>query len=231
MRFTFTKLLVGTSLLLLIGITAAITWVGKVYLFDLPNYQAYVVNMYKDSRLVGHSFPVVSIQTVESDTVYTEFAGTKGGIVLLFDPSACQPCLKLALKGLQHIYDNLEDPIQLPIYAISNTALHQVSQYRRVLKLKYDIGIPREIEEIDYFFERTPIIFLIDSHNTIIQCHHPIYNKDQFTILFFRELIFNHLPALRVNIEGFAESPLNNLVGLSLSEVIEGHHYAFDDPF
>jgi len=42
--------------------------------------------------------------------------------------------------------------------------------------------------------------------------------------------MFNHLPALQVNIEGFAESPLKELVGASLLDVIKGQH-SFDDPF
>lgn len=227
---TLTKLLAVTSLLLLIGFTVTVTWIGKIYLFDLPNYQTYVVSTYQDNQLVGHSFPVVPIHTVRGDTVHTDFSGTRAGLVLLFDPFSCQPCLELVLKALHHIHDNLRDSTQLTIYAISNTALSQISQYRRAFKLKYQLGIPIQTEGMNHFFERTPMIFLIDSHNTILQCHRPIYNKDQFTTLFFEELVFNHLPALQVNIEGFAESPLRKLVGLTLLDVIKGQH-TFDDPF
>lgn len=226
-----TKLLVATSLLLLIGITVSIAWIGKIYFFDLPDYEAYVVNTYKTNQRVGRSFPAIPVQTAHGDTVYTDFTGTKGSIVLLFDPFAsCQPCLQLVLKTLQHLYGNLEYPNQLPIYAISNAVLSEVSPYWRALNLKYPLGIPIQSEEMDDLFEWTPIIFLIDSNNTIIQCHHPLFEKEQFTTLFFYELVFNYLPALKVNTKGFEDSPLNVLHGVSLLEVIKGHH-TFESPF
>ncbi|MCE2439828.1 MAG: hypothetical protein J4F39_10445 [Candidatus Latescibacteria bacterium] len=83
---------------------------------------------------------------------------------------------------------------------------------------------------MDYLFERTPVIFLVDEHNRIIQCHHPVYKREQFTALFLEELIFSRLPALNVNPTGFADSPLRQLQDLSLLEVIEGR-IPYDDPF
>jgi len=159
MKTSKKNLLAITSLLLLIGITFTVAWIGKIYLFDLPNYQMYVVSSYKDNQLVGHSFPVVPVHTVCGDTVHTDFSSTRAGLVLLFAPSSCQPCLELVLKALQHIHDNLKYPTQLTIYAISNTELSQISQYRRAFKLRYQIGTPTQIEGMDHFFKRTPIIF------------------------------------------------------------------------
>ncbi len=232
MQSKITKLLAATNLLLLLGLAATIAWIGKIYLFDLPNYQSsyvpYVVNIYKSGQLIGHSFPIVSTETVGGDTVRTDFSEKNGGIVLVFDPFSCQPCLQLVLKGLQHIYDNLEDPTQLPIYAISKSPLNALSQYRRAFKLKYQLGIPIQGEDMDHLFQRTPVVFLVDSHNTILQCHYPLYKKEQFSALFFQELAFNYLSALKVNTSGFADSPLKKLRGVSLLEIIKGQHTVED---
>ena len=225
-----TKVLGLTSLLLLIGITASFVWIGKIHLFDLPNYQTYVVNTYKGNQLVGHTFPVVPIRTVSGDTVATDFSTSKVGLVLLFDPFSCQPCLELVLKALQHMHDNLQDPVEVSIYAISNTALSQMSQYRRAFKLRYQLGIPVQGENMDHLFQRTPAVFLVDSCNRILQCHHPLYGKEQFTALYFEELIFNHLPAFNVDIAGFSDSPLMKLRGQTLLDVIRGRH-AMDGAF
>ena len=231
MHSTFLKFLSVLSILLLIGLTSVITfWVIKLYLFDVPDYQAYVANTYKSNQLIGRPFPSILIQTERGDTLRTDFADRKGGLVLLFDPSGCQPCLQHVIKALKHIHDKLKDPPQLPIYAIStDLPLGGLSQYRRAFKLKYQMGIPIQSDDLpDVFLKRTPVVFLINSHNTIVQCHHPLFQKDQFTILFFSELVFNHLSSLQINIDGFDDSPLKQLVGVSLLDVVRGH-YSFDD--
>ena len=219
-----TKILGLTCLLLLIGITASVVWITKAYLFDLPNYQIFVENTYKGNQLVGHTFPAVSIHTAQGDTVLSDFSASKVGLVLLFDPYSCQPCLELVLKILQHVHDKLQDPVEVSIYAISNTTISQMSQYGRAFKLRYNLGIPLHGGNLDRLFKRTPAVYLVDSNNRILQCHHPLYKKEHFTALFFEELVFNHLPALNVNTSEFSESPLKKLQGLSLLDVIEGHH-------
>lgn len=225
------KLLVLSNILLLIGIIVAVAWTAQVYFLDVPDYQAYIVNSFKDGQFVGNSFPALSIHTVRGDTLRSDFSMTKVGVVFVFDEFSCKPCLELVLNRLQHIYDNLEDPVQMPIYVVSNSDLRTLSQYRRAFGLKYRLGIPIQVGDVyhDHIFERTPMVYLIDSNNRILQCHHPLYGREQFTELFFSELVFNYLQNLKFNTTGFKDSPLENLYGKSLIEIILGQHAVKDE--
>jgi hypothetical protein len=207
-------------------------WIGKLYFLDIKNNQTFLLNVYRSTMLVGHRFPVASVQTAHGDTVRTDFSGTMGGLVVLFDPTACQPCLELVLNGLQHIKNNLTDASQLPVYAIAKSVpLERLWQLRRAFRLDYPLGIVAQDDILlDTFFKKTPLVLLIDEHNTILQCHYPIYGKEQFSAIFFTRLVFNHLPPLKVNIEAFKNSPLNALRHVPLLDVAQGH-YTSDDPF
>ena len=234
-RLTSAQLLGITSVLLLIGITVSVAWIGKLYLFDLANNQTnktFLLNIYNSTKKIGQHFPVVSVQTDRGDTVYTDFSEKKGGLVLLFDPKSCQPCLELVLNGLQHIRDNLVDPTEFSIYALpKGIYLEQLWQYKRAFQLDYQFGIIKEDDtSLDEFLKQTPLILLIDEHNTILQCHYPIYGKEQFSIIFFTKLVFGHFPPLGISTEGFEDSPLAQLKDASLLEIVEGHHIP-DDPF
>lgn len=234
-RITFAQFLGITSVLLLISVTVSVAWIGKLYLFDLKNNQTnktFLINIYNSSKMVGQHFPVVSIQTDRGDTVYTDFSEKKGGLVLLFDPTSCQPCLELVLNGLQHIRDSLVDPTEFPIYALSKGIyLDQLWQYKRAFRLDYQFGkIKEDDTSLDEFLEQTPRILLINEHNTVLQCHHPIYEREQFSVIFFTKLVSRHFPPLGISTEGFEDSPLAQLKDASLLEVIEGHHIP-DDPF
>lgn len=232
MPFRIVLSLAATSLLMIMGLAVSAFWMWKVDWSDRSNYQTYVVNTYESSLLLGHPFPILPILTTKNDTVYTDFGGKKAGIVLLFTPSSCQPCLEWILKALGHINTSLKDPSQLPIYAITNSDPGHFlsSQYRRAFKLDFEIGYLLEDEKIDFFLERTPLILLIGLNNTIILCHHPLVGKTQFTALFFQDLIFQHFPSMRIDIEGFADSPLKELHGLALLDVLRGNKN-FDNLF
>ena len=221
-----TKLLVLSNIVLLIGVILAVGWAAKVDFSDVPDYRDYIVNTFKDGQFVGHSFPVLPIHTVRGDTIRTDFSVTKAGVVFVFDEFSCKPCLELVLNGLQHIYDNIEDPVQLPIFVVSNSDLTILSQYRRAFGLRYRLGFPIQVGDVshDRIFERTPMIYLIDSNNRILQCHHPLYRREQFTELFFSELVFNYLRTLKLNTTRFKDSPLKNLHGMPLLEIIRGQH-------
>ena len=230
-RPTAAQLLGTASLFLLIGLTVSVAWIGKLYFFDLKNNQTFLFNVYRSTMLVGQHFPVVSIQTAHDDTVHTDFTGKKGGLVLLFDPTSCQPCLELVLNGLQHLRNNI-DTAQFPIYAISkDISLERLWQLRRAFRLSYQMGILEQSDILpDAFFKQTPLILLVDEHNTILQCHYPIYRKEQFSVIFFTKLVFKHLPALNVNIDSFEASPLYKLKDVSLVDAVKGN-YTTDDPF
>lgn len=231
------KLSAVINLAQLVALTATLAWLGKIYIthksssVDLENYRSYVVSLFKANQLVGRYFPVIPTQNTHGDTVHTDFTGTKGALVVLFDPSSCQPCLHLVLETLQHVYDRLENPAQLPIYALSPTPL-AATQFSRALKLKYLSGtlLLNKDRNYDSLIERTPVVFLVDSHQTILQCHYPIYKREQFTQLFFWKLVSIHLPVLNINTDRFADSPLRKLEGLSLLDVIKGQH-TFENPF
>lgn len=194
----------------------------------MRNYRDYVINIFRSDHWIGQSFPVIPFQ-VDGETAHTDFAKTQGGLVLLFDPTSCQPCLELVLETLQHVYDHIENPDQLPIYALSSMP-SAAAQFSRVFKLKYQVGTMRVNDQKKYadFFERTPAIFLINERQTIIQYHYPLAGREQFTQLFFWKLVSTHLPALEIKTASFADSPLRTLEGVSLLDIIKDRHILAD---
>ena len=232
-----TKLLVLASLLLLVLLTAFVVWIVKMRISNrlshqedsIPANEYYLNSIWQDMKWNGYSFPVIPIQLVRGPTAHTDFTDKKGGLILLFELNDCQPCLELLLEGLQHIQNNLKDSDQFPIYAIAQSdtnasdPVYQLSGYRRAFKLNYLIGIPTQNDLP--FFERTPLLFLVNSNNTIVQAHHPVSRRnEQFSLLFLVELVSNYLPMLGLNMEGFENSPLRQIQNISLSDVINGRH-------
>ncbi|MYB72020.1 MAG: hypothetical protein F4X75_26385 [Gemmatimonadetes bacterium] len=213
-------------ILLFIGTTVALVWIGKKYLGDWLNYQAYVRDSYYHNQLVGHPFPCISLQTSQGDTLQTNFSSKKGGLILIFEPMSCQRCLELLLNTLQHIQSNMKDTAEFSIYGIAiDTPRTVLSNYRRVFKIKYQLGVPLQENILPTrLVNSTPIVFLVDSNNTILQAHNPTIGREQFSALFFYSLVFNHLPFLEVSIEGFDDSPLGKLKGGSILEIIKGNY-------
>ena len=134
--------------------------------------------------------------------------------------------MELLLRTLQHIHTNLKDPVEVPIYGIAlNFTPKILPDYKRAFKLEYQLGVPLQKDAFTLrLVEHTPIVFLVDSNNTILQCHSPVIGKEHFSAHFFYKLVFNHLPFLEVNIEGFEDSPLRKLEGSLLLEFIEGNY-------
>ena len=58
--------------------------------------------------------------------------------------------------------------------------------------------------------ERTPVVFVVDSNNTIIRCHTPVIDRPHFSILFYNE-IQPHLDLSK---------SLFNLTGVPLVDVV-----------
>ncbi len=232
-----TKILVLASLLLLVLLTAFVVWIAKMRISNKLSHQEdytsaneyYLNSIWRDMKWNGHSFPVIPIQLVRGPIEHTDFTGKKGGLVLFFEPNDCQPCLELLLEGLQHIQNNLKDSDQFPIYAIArddtnaSDSMRLLSNYRRAFKITYPTGIPTQGDLP--FFERTPLLFLINSNSIIVQAHHPISRRnEQFSLLFLVELVSNYLPTLGLNMERFENSPLRQVQDVSLSDVINGRH-------
>lgn len=199
---------------------------GYIQVNELANYEAYINSSYRDGRLVGHSLPVAPIQVSRGDAIQMDFSGNKGGLVMFFEPMSCQPCMELLLRTLQHIHSKLKDPGEFPIYGIAlNFTPEGLPDYKRAFKLKYQLGALLQEDALSHHLvEHTPMVFLVDSNNTILQCHSPVIGKEQFSAYFFYELVFNRLPFLEVNIEGFEDSPLRKLKGSSFLEVIKGNY-------
>ena len=218
------KLSVFFNLVLLVGLAVAGAWIGKIHLIEFRNYRTYVISTFKANRWIGQSFPVMALHTA-TDTVHIDCSGTKGSIVLLFDPSSCQPCLETSLENLQQVWEHLDDTNQFSVYAVSS-ASSTAEQFVRAFELKYPLGTLVATEDVTYdvFFERTPVVFLLDSRNMILQCHYPLYGREQFTHLFFWKLVSIQLPALKVSTRSFEGSPLKSLEGVSLLDVIKGSH-------
>ncbi len=199
---------------------------GYIQVDELANYEAFINSTYRAGRLVGHSLPVTPIQVSHGDTIQTDFSGNKGGLLMFFEPMSCQPCMELLFRTLQHIHSNLKDPVEFPIYGIAlNFSSKGLSDYERAFKLKYQLGAPLQEDALPHHLvEHTPIVFLVDSNNTILQCHSPVTGKEQFSAYFFYELVFNRLPFLEVNIEEFEDSPLRELKGKAVLEVVKGNY-------
>ena len=199
---------------------------GYVQEDKLENYEAYIGSTHISGKLVGHPFPITTIEVSQGDTFQTDFSGNKAGLVMLFEPMSCQPCLELLLKTLQHIHTDLKDPVEVPIYGIAlNFTPKELSTYKRAFKLEYQLGGLLQKDALPLrLVEHTPIVFLVDSNNTILQCHSPVIGKEHFSAHFFYKLVFNHLPFLEVNTEGFEDSPLRKIQGSLLLEFIEGNY-------
>lgn len=199
---------------------------GYIQVDKLENYEAYITSTYRGGRLVGHPFPITAIKVSQEDTIQTDFSGSKGGLLMVFEPMSCQPCMELLFNILQHIHINLKDPVEFPIYGIAlNFTPKELSTYKRAFKLEYQLGVPLQKDALPLrLVEHTPIVFLVDPNNTILQCHSPVIGKEQFSALFFHELVFNHLSFLEVNTKGFEDSPLRKLKGSPLLKCIEGDY-------
>lgn len=230
MAMRVTRLLVVSNLLFLIGLVVSLAWLFKLHLTDLRFYRTFVVNTYRQDLIVGRGFPELSIRTTGNDTVSTDFSGSKTGLVFLFSPNSCQPCINLIFRALQHIHDNLKDSLEMPIYAISNGDQSELTKFKRAFRLTFQLGVPLESEDSDGLFVRTPVVFLVSPENRIIRCHLPLIQAEQFTSLFFVDLVYNHMPAFEINVEGFADSPLKEMHGMSLLELIKGRG-VLSDPF
>ena len=61
------------------------------------------------SNYQGKEFPKLELKNINGDWISTDFSKTGKGLVLVFKPQDCQPCLITQIKLLEHVYQN-QDP-------------------------------------------------------------------------------------------------------------------------
>ncbi len=193
---------------------------------ELSNYRLYIDTTYRDGKLIGRPFPIIDIETGRGNTIQVDFSKKKGGLVMLSDITSCQPCAEMLLNTLNYIYKNIEDPMEFPIYGIAiNTSQNTIAEYKRSFKIEYTLGVLIQEGVLSpQLTENTPIIFLVGPNNTILHCHNPTFGKEQFSALFFYDLVFNRLSFLDVNTKDFERSALIKLDDKPVLEIIKGNY-------
>lgn len=155
----------------------------------IPTYESYINYSLMAKRLVGRPFPKWAGRDIKDRPVSTDFSGKKGGIVLVFKPATCQPCLIMQLKSLQHTLEALEDSSEISICGFSDAPASEVKRFTRAFALGYPVvsdssGSLMHSELV----EHTPVVFLVDEANTIIDCHVPCPGKPEFSLLWYNFL-------------------------------------------
>ena len=175
-------------------------------------YEKYIESSLRSSSRLGIEFPKVEMVDIEGRKISTDFSDKKGGIILLFSPQACQPCLITQLKILQFIYSRLKSPSELPIYAFANSPVFQIKRFTRAFGLEYPlVSDTEEVLFTTSFSQFTPVVFLINQDNTIVDCHIPAVGQSNFSVLFYNTLIGHRLKeAVNVDMD-LTESPFSAL--------------------
>jgi len=190
---------------------------------DIDAYKSYVNATGYANSLVGARFPVVELTSVDGRPVSTDFSTCGGGLVLLFKPQACQPCLITQLKCLRHLDQAQRELKRLRVIAISALSREDTRSFTKVFDLGYPLvaGGPEAVFGAG-LAEKTPIVFLVDPANRIIASHWPSPGRPEISVLFFHELtgpISQHL--------GIALEPGRaglGLAGQSMADVVRNKY-------
>ena len=166
------------------------------------------------SNYQGQEFPKLQLKNINGDWISTDFSKTGKGLVLVFKPQDCQPCLITQIKLLEHVYQNQDPPKRFPIYAFANAPAGVLKRYKRSFNLHYELLPDTEnmLFQNELLTHRTPAIFVVNKKNIITHCHLPSKDRPQNTVLFFG-VIQKHLRL---------QKPLLNdhLKGLTYSQII-----------
>ena len=166
------------------------------------------------SNFQGQEFPKLKLKNINGDWISTDFSKTGKGLVLVFSPQDCQPCLITQIKLLAHVYQNQDPSKRFPIYAFANVPEGVLKRYKRSFNLHYELLPDTEnmLFQNELLTHRTPAIFVVNKKNIITHCHLPSKDRPQNTVLFFG-VIQKHLPL---------QKPLLNdhLKGLTYSQII-----------
>jgi len=166
------------------------------------------------SNFQGKEFPKLQLKNINGDWISTDFSKTGKGLVLVFKPRDCQPCLITQIKLLAHVYQNQDPEKRFPIYAFANAPAGVLKRYKRSFNLHYELLPDTEnmLFQNGLLTRRTPAIFVVNKKNIITHCHLPSKDRPQNTVLFFG-VIQRHLPL---------QKPLlnNHLKGLTYAQII-----------
>ncbi|MCE2436017.1 MAG: redoxin domain-containing protein [Candidatus Latescibacteria bacterium] len=166
------------------------------------------------SNFQGQEFPKFQLKNINSDWISTDFSKTGKGLVLVFKPQDCQPCLITQIKLLEHVYQNQNPSKRFPIYAFANAPAGVLKRYKRSFNLHYELLPDTEnmLFQNELLTHRTPAIFVVNKKNSITHCHLPSKDRPQNTVLFFG-VIQRHLRL---------QKPLLNdhLKGLTYAQII-----------
>ena len=194
-------------------------------------YEKLMAIDYISDRLIGSQFPRLATTDINGHQVSTDMATShkQGALVLVFNLRACQPCLTSQLKILNHAYDRLDDSDQFQIIAIAEGRLYDIKR----MILKYKLQFPFVVDPDHQFFNtqnyalyaNTPIVFLIDQDNRIMQCHIPLFNRPIISALFYSEIqrflplnsplfdsYLEHINIVDIIRENFDTKPISDLV-------------------
>lgn len=169
-------------------------------------FKDYLNSSVQASTKLGLKFPVIETTDIKGRPLSTDFSKTKkGGIVVVLSELACQPCLKPQMQILQHIYERLADPEEMPIYCIARIGEKKFSDYVRT----FQITFPVASDTTGYFNETpfgepTPAVFVIDENNTVVNVHIPVDGKPHLSVIFYNELKpwFDLAEPLAFNLKG-----------------------------
>ena len=162
----------------------------------------------------GQEFPKLQLKNINGDWISTDFSKSGKGMVLVFKPQDCQPCLITQIKLLEHVYQNQDPSKRFPIYAFANAPSGVLKKFKKSFDLHYELLPDSEnmLFQNELLTRRTPAIFVVNEKNIITHCHLPSKGRPQNTVLFFA-VIQRYLPL---------QKPLLNdhLKGVTYSQII-----------
>ncbi len=181
---------------------------------ETADYKEHINTSTYASNYQGQEFPKLQLKNTNGDWISTDFSKTGEGLVLVFKPQDCQPCLITQIKLLAHVYQNQDPEKRFPIYAFANVPASVLKRYKRSFNLHYELlpDTDNMLFQNELLTHRTPAIFVVNKKNIITHCHLPSKDRPQNTVLFFG-VIQRHLRL---------QKPLLNdhLKGLTYSQII-----------
>lgn len=177
------------------------------------DYKEHINTSTYASNYQGQEFPKLQLKNINGDWISTDFSETGKGLVLVFKPQDCQPCLITQIKLLEHVYQNQDPAKRFPIYAFANASAGVLKRYKRSFNLHYELLPDTEnmLFQNKVLTHRTPAIFVVNKKNIITHCHLPSKDRPQNTVLFFG-VIQKHLrlqkPLLNDHLKGLIYSQI-----------------------
>ncbi len=152
-------------------------------------YEGFINSMLLAQKRVGRSFPAVTLTDIRGAHVSTDFSDLRGAVVLLFKPSACQPCLITQLKALQLMHGSVRGSGDVGVYALGQAPSAEIKRFARAFELEFPLASGTEVGIFETALGRaTPVVFLINKQNTIIDCHVASPGRPEFSLLWYNEV-------------------------------------------